>query len=206
MRVYTSNYRNHWLSPYVILEKVLYWKTDIYDKDPPKWLQTICEWNQNFLDFIHPRINYIKIDKYDAWNADGTLSMIILPLLQELRSQKSGSPFTDDEDVPDHLKSCYAPRVENEWDTDENFHKRWDWVLDEIIWTFEQLHPDYCWEEQYRTRVLDVDFVKGENGISEMVRGPNDTYQCDYDAMRIHQKRINNGLRLFGLHYLNLWS
>ena len=204
MKIYTSNYRNHWVSPYVILEKVLYWKTDIYDKEPPKWLQTICEWNQNFLDFIHPRINYIKIDPWDVWSMDTTLAPIILPMLKQLKEGKQGSPFVDDEDVPDHLKSMNAPRVECEWDTDENFHKRWEWVLDEEIFAFQSLITD--WEDQFRTGEHDLDIIKGENGLSQIIRGPKDTYKCDYDSMKEHQKRIDNGFRLFGKYFQHLWS
>jgi hypothetical protein len=30
-------------------------------------------------------------------------------------------------------------RKENEWDMDAMAESRWEWVLNEIIWTFEQL-------------------------------------------------------------------
>jgi hypothetical protein len=32
MRVWISNYRNHWLSPYTILEKVFFWREIDYDE------------------------------------------------------------------------------------------------------------------------------------------------------------------------------
>ena len=66
---------------------------------------------------------------------------------QELKKEHYGSPLSDDEDVPEELRSYnsegYSP--ENEWDIDENVHKRWDWILDEIIWTFENILDD-DWE------------------------------------------------------------
>jgi hypothetical protein len=79
----------------------------------------------------------IKLDKYDTWNMDHTLSLIILPMLKQLKETKHGSPFVDDIDVPEHLRSFNAAPKENDWDTDEFFFARWDWVMDEMIWTFE---------------------------------------------------------------------
>ena len=208
MKLYFSNYRYHWYSPYKIIEKAMFWKKDFdaYENEPPKWLTNICVGIRSVLDFVHPEIKYIKVDPYDSWNADGTLTRIILPLLKQLKEDKAGSPCVDDSDVPDEIKSINAPTVENEWDTDDNFHKRWEWVLNEIIWTFEQLHPDYDWEDEYRSGKIDYQLVKMDNGMSEMVKGPNNTYTCDYEGMKLHQEKINNGLRLFGKYYQNLWS
>ena len=48
MKVYLSSYRNHWLSPYTILEKICFWR--VYDQDDPvieRWadrLEPICLW------------------------------------------------------------------------------------------------------------------------------------------------------------------
>lgn len=206
MKVFVSKYRSHWLSPYTILEKCVFWKKDYdpYDTTPPKWLQIICEGMLALLDTIHPRIEYVKIDSYDAWNAPETMGLIILPILKEVRNQKHGSPFTSDWDVPDELKSMNAPRVENEWDTDDLFHKRWEWVLDEIIFAFESLSND--WEDQFRTGESDWEFIKLDNGNSEMVKGPNDTIVYDWDGMKNYQERVQNGFRLFGVYYQNTWA
>jgi len=32
MKVYFSNYRNHWISPYTILEKIFFWREIDYDE------------------------------------------------------------------------------------------------------------------------------------------------------------------------------
>ena len=199
MKIYIGKYKNHWTSPFSILEKVLFWKDDIYEKKPPKWLQTICEWNANFLDTINPRIEFVKIDKYDVWDFPESAGKILLPMLKEVRKQKQGSPCVDDCDVPDHLKSMNSPRVKDEWDVDDNFHKRFEWVLDEMIFSFESLSNN--WEKQFRSG--ESDFVFEDNGIGH---GPNHTMVVDYDGMKIYQKRIQNGFRLFGLYYLTLWT
>ena len=220
MKIYFSNYRNHWISPYTILEKVFFWREIDYDEPIiDKWsdrLLPICRaWNK-FLDFIHPEIRYIKIDKYDTWNMDGTLSPIILPMLKQLNANKHGAPNVDDDDVPEELKSTSAPPKENVWDTDANHFKRWDWAMGEMIWAFEQLQPDCDWEEQYASGECDWNFVpvdadgnevpKGEHRYSEMRHGPNHTYKIDWEARNKHQERITNGLKLFGKYYQSLWD
>lgn len=164
----------------------------------------------NWIHSMRSRTVKVRIDKFDAWNAYETLSLIILPLLKEVKKDKHGSPMVDDEDVPEgmNLRSTEAPPKKDEWDTDDNLFARWDWVLDEMIWTFEQLQPDLDWESQYESGVVDIKFVPMENkpGFSEMVRGPNDTYKADYVAIGNHRKRIDNGLRLFGKYFQSLWT
>jgi hypothetical protein len=209
MKVYFSNYRNHWVSTFTILEKVFFWREIEYDEPIiEKWanrLDPLCTAVMKTLDFFHPKIEYVKIDYYDTWNMDSTLSKIIYPMLVQLNEKKHGSPFTNDEDVPEELKSTSAPAKENEWDTDGNHFKRWDWIMGEMIWAFQQKNID--WEEQYRTGEMDVVWVKDPtDGSSEMTRGPLDTYKCDYEGMKVHQARIDNGLRLFGTYYQSLWD
>lgn len=214
MKVYFSGYRDHWLSPYTILEKVFFWREIDYEEPIiEKWsnrLNPLCVAAQTFLDFVHPKVEYVKIDYYDTWNMDSTLSKIIYPMLVQLNENKHGAPFTDDEDVPDELKSTSAPAKENEWDTDENHFKRWDWAMGEMIWAFQQKNID--WEEQYREGKIDwksVPCAWDENGkptLYSMEDGPNNTYKCDYEGMKVHQARIDNGVRLFGKYYQGLWD
>jgi hypothetical protein len=220
MKIFYSNYRNHWLSPYTILEKVFFWREIDYDEPIiEKWsdrLLPFCQAWQKFLDFIHPQIRYVKIDKYDTWSMDNTLAPIILPMLKQLNATKHGAPNVDDDDVPEELKSTSAPAKESEWYTDENHFKRWDWVMEQMIWSFEQLQPDYDWEQQYTSGECDWLWVpvdkdgnevpKGKNTLTEMRHGPNHTYKIDMEGRNKHQERISNGLRLFGKYYQSLWD
>mgnify|MGYP003346543303 FL=1 len=209
MKVYLSKYRHHWLSPYTILEKFFFWREIDYDEPViDKWsdiLAPYCEKLQKFLDFVHPQISYVKIDRYDTWDMDKTLSPIILPMLKQLKATKQGAPNVDDEDVPEELKSTSADPKENDWDTDSNHFKRWDYVLDEMIWAFEQLVDDN-WEDQYYTGESDYIFVKNDDGFSELQKGPNHTQEWDCDGWTNHHKRIDIGTRLFGKYYRNLWD
>lgn len=224
MKIYKSNYRHHWVSPYDILKVVCFWEKDddvFYNhEDVPghkydKWvnfLNPICGALSKFLDFVHPQINYVKIDRYDTWSMDHTLADIILPMLKQLQKDKHGAPFVDDEDVPEELKSTSAPPKENEYDTDENHFKRWDYVLDEMIFAFECKVDDTTWQEKFSSGEFDKKTVAcqwDENGkatMYEWIDGPNHTYKCDYEGMQEVQKRITNGYRLFGKYYEGLWD
>lgn len=79
----------------------------------------------------------VTIHSWDTWNMDHTLSYIITPMLKQLQETKHGAPNTDDEDVPEKLRSTSAPKKENDWDTDDNHFRRWDWIINEMIWAFE---------------------------------------------------------------------
>ena len=215
MKIYTSNYRDHWISPYTVLERALWWRdwenTDYDAAWVKRWVDRIAPVSnavQRVLDWIHPQIRYIKIDRYDTWSMDSTLATIILPMLKQLHASKHGSPHVDDADVPEHfmLRSTQAPAKENEWDIDDNHHKRWDWVLGELIWTFEQLQPDYDWEAQYSSGTADFKFVKTADGMYEMQRGLRDNYYLDRTGLDLHQQRIDRGLQLFGRYYQALWD
>ena len=222
MKVYINNYRDHWLSPYTILKSVCFWEKDdgvFYNlEDKPghkykKWinrLNPICMGIQKVLNYIHPKINYVKIDRWDTWSMDHTLAYIILPMLKQLKDSKHGAPNVDDEDVPKELRSIYAFPKE-EYDVDGNHFARWDWVLGEMIFAFE-CKNDESWQDAYRSGEIDWKSEAcgwDENGKATMykhVDGPNHTYKCDYDGMKVVEDRIQNGFRLFGRYYQNLWD
>ena len=237
MKVYISKYRDHWISPYTMLDYAFFWtdwskcsrdrRIRSLDEESryvehPEWVERwsdrltpISRAIQWVWDRVHPPINYIKIDHYDTWSMDYTLSPIILPMLRQLKETKHGSPFVDDEDVPEELKSTSAPAKENEWDTDANHHARWDWVMDEMIFAFE-CKIDDSWQDGYRSG--DIDWIsvpvdkdgnevpKGEHKFFQMKDGPKNTYKCDYEGMKVVETRIQNGFRLFGKYYQGLWD
>ena len=222
MKVYISNYRSHWLSPYTILERVLFWKDwDNISYDEPwvelwsRRLEPACKLLQWISERVRPRFEYVKIDRWDTWSMDHTLATIIVPMLRQLQATKHGAPMVDDEDVPEHLRSTAAPAKENEWDTDDNHFKRWDWVLAEMIFAFE-CKVDDSWEDAFREGEHDIVWVpvdrdgnevpKGEHKYYRMGNGPNDTYKCDYEGMKVVEARIQNGFRLFGRYYQGLWD
>ena len=214
MKVYKSNYRHHWISPYIILEKVFFWREIDYDEPLiEKWSDRLLPFSKAYqavMDFIHPKIDYVKIDRYDTWSMDHTLADIILPMLKQLDAEKHGAPHVDDEDVPMELQSWVSP-AKDEYDTDGHHFARWDYVLNEMIFAFE-CKVDDTWQEKFSSGVSDMKAVPcewDENGKPKMyqyVEGPNHTYKCDYEGIAEVQKRITNGYRLFGKYYEALWD
>ena len=209
MRVYKNKYRYHWVSPYTICEKICFWREIDFDepwvKLVNKVLEPVCTAWMKFLDVVHPKIDYVKIDKWDTWSMDSTLTPIILPMLKQLKESKHGAPFVEDKDVPEDLRSTSAGPKENDWDTDDNHFKRWEWVMDQMIWSFEELNKD-DWEKQFFSGESDINWVKNSDNTSTMEHGPNHTYKWDKDAWTKHSERIDNGLVLFGKYFRNLWD
>ena len=158
----------------------------------------------------------VHIDRWDTWSMDHTLAYIVLPMLEQLQKTKHGAPIVDDKDVPVELRSTSAPPL-SEKDKDcgavDDLHfKRWEWILDEMIFSFRSKLDEGKWEDQFYTG--EYDFVSkatefDENGkpkLYQLVKGPNDTRKIDMKGLRAYQKRISNGFRLFGKYYENLWD
>lgn len=228
MKVYIGKPKS-WIGPYQIAEKILFWKDKhedeivhkfgeflahgFYKRDEnddrlfPKddehttWLYKLCLW----IDKKKKQKVKVRIDRHDTWCFEQNLAYIVLPMLKQVKEKKMGAPFTDDADVPKELHSTSAPAKENEWDVDANHFKRWDWILDEMIWAFEQVYDYNDWESQYTTGKPDWRSVKNEKtGHYTLVEGPDSTYKADYEGMKKHQDRILNGFRLFGKYLYNL--
>jgi len=81
----------------------------------------------------------IRIDNYDVWSLDNTLALIIAPALVKLKEHKHGNGRVDNEDVPEEL---HRPEGLDLWEVDENWEARFDYILDELIWTFTTLSED----------------------------------------------------------------
>lgn len=96
---------------------------------------------------------FMELDDQATWSMDHTLAHIVLPMLKQLKETKHGAPFVDYEDVPVYLDVPMTERPLEPGETDSNWFKRWDWVMDEMIWAFEQKLTD--WESQYHSGEMD---------------------------------------------------
>jgi hypothetical protein len=222
LKVYINKYRDNWLSPYTILDKVFFWREIDYEEPViARWsdrLQPLCLALQSVLGVINPKIDWVKIDRWDTWSMDHTLSQIALPMLIQLQKSTHGAPGVDDKDVPEHLRST-APgardNCEEEWDIDDNHFLRWDWVLKEMIHAHRSKVDD-AWEDQFWTgewgdtlwEKSDVEFPNPITGKMESTYSMSQTgtRECDWDGLKKEQERIQNGFRLFGKYYQNLWD
>ena len=142
----------------------------------------------------------IRIDRQDTWSMDHTLAYIVLPMLKQLKETKHGAPAVEFKDVPEELMPPDAEAVKKLYmengETDENFFKRWDYVLDEMIWAFEQKCRDN-WESDYYGDYIEDADGKPFSGHFEWT---------DDEGRKAHQERMSNGFRLFGKYYENLWD
>ena len=220
-----------WIGPYQIADLLCWWVKKVPDeygmKAKPDWVHNFGTWLASNKDGSDSKLNkfcnwveskrhrqvYVRIDKWDTWGMDHTLGIIALPMLKQLQASKHGSPGVDDEDVPEglNLRSTEAPPKENEWDTDANWFKRWDWVMAEMIFAFEH-HVDNKWEEAYskgkwstRSEACEWD-ENGKAKMYKMVNNDDHTHETDYEALKIVHERIRNGFKLFGKYYQNLWD
>ena len=161
----------------------------------------------------------ITIHKWDTWNMDHTLALIILPMLKQLKETKHGAPYVDPDDVPKGLR----PKETDEHGTDDTHFARWDYVMDEMIFAFENKLDD-SWEDQYfddgeieKTPIefkgvgpAQIRLFPDEDGdmedyeLYEWVKGsPRKFDKAGYTE---YQKRISNGFKLFGKYYEGLWD
>jgi hypothetical protein len=141
-------------------------KTPCYD-----FFADIC---LTFTMWLESRRVSVKIDRWDTYSMDSTLTHIILPMLKQIRTELNGAPLCDyrDADANLHPSDDDLARMELEpgW-TDDNYFKRWGNIIDKMIEAFE-IHKD------------DSDMYP--NGDKK--------------------EKLENGLRLFGKYYMNLWT
>lgn len=166
MKVYTSNYREHWISPYTIIEKAVFWRDiNVLEEEwvvpVVKFLTPISKGIQWVLNRIYPRVNYIKIDPWDTWAVDETLAPIILPMLKQLKATKHGYPSDLTE-------------------------KQWEKMMDKMIWSFEMVASNDRFFHGF-------DF--GDKSSAAQFR-----------RYRKHMEKVQEGLKLFGARYLDLWD
>lgn len=149
-----------------------------------------------FLDKREQKVS-VKIDRWDTWSMDHTLAYIVVPMLKQLKDTKHGAPVVDLDDVPEELQpeKGWAEKYKTNGETDPNFFKRWDYVMDEMIWAFEQKARDNWEEDYYGEWVEDSTKVLGGYSIN-----PDD------EGRKAHQERMSNGFRLFGKYYESLWD
>jgi hypothetical protein len=178
MKVYIGPYKP-WISPWDIANCLKYIgvSSEVRDKLGTylsrTWIANVCE----SVYVRRARKIKVNIDKWDTWNLDHTLALIIVPCLRQLKETKHGVPCNlSNDDVPNALK-CPEDKMVRYGDYLEislpYSQIMWEWILDEMIWSFEYI-------------IYDANDAKIWN-------------QED-------QNRVDNGLRLFGKYYQNLWD
>ena len=193
MKVYIGPYADRWVSyvhDHYMNKKYGYtdWpETQTRYENFLEKTEDVLQWIYNhsinlYLDRKERKVK-IRIDRYDTWDMDDILAPIILPMLKQLKETKHGAPAVEFKDVPEelHPPEGQTSKLYTHGETDDNYFKRWDYVLDEMIWAFEQKCRD-DWMEDYHYN------------------------KWDTDGANAHQARMSNGFRLFGKYYESLWD
>lgn len=243
MKVYLGPYRG-WLGPYHIAKTILFWMdedSDTVDKFY-NWLafnkdgkdsriSKFCNWLHN----RHSRRIKVRIDKYDTWGMDNTLAYIILPMLKQLKATKHGSPYVDQSDLPLELRLTKREQKvfdEGHWNkklkaTEEEidaaskkFHAQFDWIMDQMIWSFEQeldedegrntyydpYLPDEEIEDDPEDTIIHEDGTtsKSKSLFSKEWKRKMGKYNKEKHHAYATRKQL--GFTLFGKYYQSLWD
>jgi len=240
MKINIGKFKSYF-GPYQLAEVLCFWAKNIEDeygfKDKPEWVHNFGEWlaygsiekeelvrrntvkdgSDRPITFLYKFLLWIEkkrkrkvevhIDKWDTWGMDHNLAEIILPMLKQLKTNDHGSPAIDSKDVPKELRNN---------DSDDNYHKRWYWVLDEMIWAFEQI-LDEDGDAQFHTGVHDSIMIPLDKDQNEILDGDRsklkfwrqektdkDTRVYDIKGHMKHTKRIDRGTTLFGKYFRQL--
>ena len=194
MKVYIGPYNDRF-SAYRLFDKYMSWKHEkpywsVEDEEYTKTdklierfcdgLQTVADHTVNKIHSMFERKIKIRIDPYDTWSMDHTLALIIHPMLVQLKAANHGYFSSDPEDAP----SIGAGDETDYGGNDTLALDRYNWIMDEMIWTFDELKSD-------RDHEL---FFNEETG------------EYNFEGQKEHDERIQNGLRLFGKYFRALWD
>jgi hypothetical protein len=139
--------------------------------------------------------------------------------LLQLKATKHGIPseLVDDVGGEDYVSQdsfdFYKETHQESW---EIASKRWDEILEKMIWSFRQICID-DYGDLYHHGKIDMDWVESDKTFPNPVTGiVEPTYQMvdkdpeshwfDAEGHKLHEERIQEGLELFGKYYRSLWD
>ena len=191
MKVYLGKYV-YPITTYDIASKIIFWNNTEHRKKLNAILKFGLTYNQNskklsILSKVLDKYNscqkrkvYIKIDDYDVHDLDYTLSLIIEPALKKLLDDEWLSFKVDNEDLPKELQIS-----DDEYKLISFTYSENDPRLPEIYNRLEQ-QPKYV--------------------INKMIYAFNIFSSTEKDETEeYYKKEIDEGLRLFGKYFRNLW-
>lgn len=228
MKVYLGPYQNWWVSH---IHTDYMNKKYNYDWEKSNTIfEKLLEKVEDSLDWVYyytanqifrrmKRKIKVKIHHYDTWGMDNTLAYIILPMLKQLKATKHGSPYVDQKDLPKHLRLTKREMKINEEGyynkelnaseeeiqaVSEKFHSQWAWVLDQMIWSFEQETGEDEDYKNYYDPYLPGEIVEGNSFFDKEYQLKMGKF--NYDKYKEYQERKQLGFTLFGKYYQSLWD
>jgi hypothetical protein len=160
----------------------------------------------------------VNIERFDTWNLDNTLALIILPALIQLKQEKRGVPseFAEVGGANYDVQDSFDFYKESHNEAFDAGCKRWEEVLDKMIWSFQQLVLD-DYDKKYHHGEAKYDWVEtNEQFPNPITNKLEKTYRMvdknptehwyDHVGHQLHEERIQEGLELFGKYYRALWD
>lgn len=198
-------------------------------------IQWIYDHSVNYFVKDFKRKIDVRIDTEDTWSMDNTLAHIILPMLKQLKDTKHGSPYVDKEDLPVELRLTKREQKvfdEGHWNkklkaTEEEiqavskkFHSQWAYIMDQMIWSFEQevneddehkhYYDPYEPNEIITPKTYNITDKDG-NVIEKEWPLWSEKFQREMGKFNVEKHKVYNdrkqlGFTLFGKYYQALWD
>ena len=164
-------------------------------------LQTVLNYTFNPVFRWYGRREIVHIDHYDIWNMDNTLAMIILPMLEKLAADKTGTPGVYVEDIPSWmLVEAYKENIDTVGPEHEKYPSilfsdaAWQYVIKEMIFAFKQSCAEWSNEDCMESKLWDK-YQRGDMTKSNWIL-----------LSRLNGERVQRGFVLFGKYFQNMWT
>lgn len=118
------------------------------------------------------QVKELNVEDEDIMSFENTLAPLIYAMLLKLQENDVSFGAVENEDGPVDLRN------ENVFDYD-----RWQWLLNELIWTFEQVTLE-----------------------APVYREPGTLFEGSVNLTEEYEARIQNGYELFGKYLATLWT
>ena len=148
----------------------------------------------------------VNIDKFDTYNVDHTLALIILPMLLQFRENHHGVPhdFVDDSGNNDINRQQSFDFYSDTQKSIEECDRRWIETIDKMIWSFYQIMIDD--DSKYHHGSPNYASIRQSDGMYRMIDKNPDEHWYDAVGHDMHVERVKEGLALFGKYYNSLWD
>lgn len=142
-------------------------------------------------NFFFPR-NVVKLDRWDTWSVDYTMTQIILPLLQQFRHDlkyTSSVPFLEE-----FYDETGKELVDSPIDS-------WKEIIDTMIIGFQDM-----WDEHHNVKWDEYTFGDIDNVVHIKEDGSMKISGEYLQKVRESQEKRQKSLELFAKHYQQLWT
>ena len=139
-----------------------------------------------------------------AWNFNAWHSEIVLPRLKLYKNNLSGCPIVMYEKDYDHDIDIDSKLSKKKRESaDAKAMCKWKKILDKMIWSFEHWDDlvDPIKPKDFDERRKKTTYSDGSVGYESL-----DNRKWDWTPCEKHNKKVQEGLDLFGKYYFNLWD